>query len=242
MLQKSRAIVLQTVKFRDNSLITTCYCKEFGRTTIQVNHAYGSGKSAGLAVYFQPLAILDLIIYKKETSEISHLKEVAIATPLTELHFDPVKVSISMFVSEVIYRTVREVEPNLELYDFLENSIRLLDIMHEGAANFHLVFLIQLTRYLGFYPANGWSEITPFFDYKNGLFCLSPPSHSFYLDATSSRRLGMLLSTPFYKSNEITLNHAQRVQAINDLLSYYNFHLGSPLDFKTLPILIQLFQ
>ncbi|HOC36435.1 MAG: DNA repair protein RecO [Bacteroidales bacterium] len=242
MLQKSRGIVLHAVKFRDNSLIATCYSKEFGRTTIQVNHAYGSGKTAGLAVYFQPLDILDLVFYKKETSEISLLKEVAIAIPLSELHFDPVKISISMFVSEVIYRTVREVEPNSELYEFLENSIRLLDVMHDGVANFHLIFLIQLTRYLGFYPANGWSETMPFFDYKNGFFCPSPPSHSFNLDKTSSRRLGMLLGTPFYRSNEISLNHAQRIQAINDLLCYYNFHLGSPLDFKTLPILIQLFQ
>jgi len=241
MLQKSKAIVLHAIRYRDNSLIAYCYSEAFGRISFLVNSAYSKGKSPGKSVYFQPFAILDVVFYKKERTDLCRLKEVSLAINQNSIPYDPVKRSIALFLSEVVYRTVKEEEPNNLFYTFLENSIHLLDIMHSGVANFHLIFMMQHSRHLGFFPSNTWSEPTKYFDYKNGTFVSQPPQHNFYLEPEPSKLLSTLIATPFHRTEQLVLNHHQRVQIINGILSYYKFHLGSSLEFNSLSVLTQLF-
>lgn len=241
MLHKSKAIVLHTIRYKDNSLIAYCYSESFGRISFIVNSAFSTGKTPGKAVYFQPFSILDIVFYKKAGSDLCRVKEVSVAINQTTISFDPVKRSIALFLSEVVYRTVKEEEPNQSFYSFLENSIHLLDIMHSGVANFHLVFLLQHSRHLGFFPSNIWSEVDRYFDYRNGTFISYIPQHNFYLESDVSRMLSEVISTPFYKVDELALNHSQRIQIINGILRYYRFHLGSSLEFNSLSVLIQLF-
>ncbi|MGE0077810.1 MAG: DNA repair protein RecO [Bacteroidales bacterium] len=242
MLQKSKAIVLHTIKYKDNSLIAYCYSEEFGRISFIVNNASGKGKTPGNAVYFQPFSIVDIVFYKKEGTDLCRLKEISISITLNTIPFDPVKRSIALFLCEVVYRTVKEEEPNPSFYNFLENAIHLLDIMQTGVANFHLIFLLQHSRHLGFYPSNLWSESTKYFDYKNGSFVNQPPQHNFYLDPEPSELISSTIKTPFYMAENLTLSHNQRLQIINGILRYYRFHLGSSLEFNSLAVLTQLFE
>lgn len=242
MLHKSRAIVLHSLKYRDNSIIAYCYSEAFGRIAFMVNGAFGKGRRPGRAAYFQPFALLDLVFYRKEGAGLCRLKEVAVAATQSTLPFNPVKRSIALFLSEVVYRTVREEEANPALYSFLENAIRLLDMMQQGEANFHLVFLMQLSRQLGFFPANSWSTATKYFDYKNGVFVAAPPQHNFYLSPDVSKLIGNAIDTPFHGVDTLTLGREQRVQAMNGMLRYYRFHLGSSLEFNSLAVLSQIFE
>lgn len=242
MLHKSKAIVLHTIKYKDNSVIAYCYSETFGRISFMVNGAFGKGKQPGKAVYFQPFAILDLVFYRKTGSDLCRLKEVAVALNQSTLPFNPVKRSIALFLSEVVYRTVKEEEPNPVFYNFLESSIHLLDILQSGEANFHLIFLMQHSRQLGFFPSNSWTNVAKYFDYKNGTFVAQPPQHNFYLEPDVSKLIGEVIDTPFYKVDELSLNHKQRVHIINGILRYYRFHLGSSLEFNSLAVLQQLFE
>lgn len=241
MLQKSKAIVLHTLRYKDNSLIVYCYSEQFGRITFLVNGAFKTGKLPGKAVYFQHFAILDVVFYQTNRVEMCRVKEVSVPISLTSIPFDPVKRSVVLFLSEVIYRTVKEEESNPTFYSFLENTIHLFDITQSGVANFHLVFLLQLSRYLGFYPTNTWTKETPYFDYKNGTFVSFTAQHRFYLDAEASKLLSRVITTPFHKTDELILNHNQRLRVIDGILNYYRFHLGNFLEFNSLPVLSQLY-
>lgn len=241
MIQKSKAIALHTVKYGDNSLIAYVYSESHGRLSLMVYSAYGKKKSSGKAVFFQPLNLLNLIYYHRGQQTLCKLKEVSTAVTYTTIPFDPVKRAIALFIGEVVYRTIREEESNLGLYNYLENSIQLLDLMQSGASNFHLIFMAQLTRYLGFFPGNQWSEILPIFDYKNGLFVKNEPIHPLYFNVEKSKLIGLVFSTPFHHADSLKLNHNARKQLIDDLLAYYQVHIESASGIKSLPILTQVF-
>ncbi|QKG81044.1 DNA repair protein RecO [Tenuifilum thalassicum] len=241
MLAESRVVVLRTVRYKENSLIVSCYSRDFGRTTLLVNRAFQKGRKAGLNVYFQPLTVLDTVFYNRPNTEVHRLKELGLVHAFGSLHQDPIKLTISVFISELIYRTVKEEEPNPHLFTFIENSIVILDHLHSGISNFHLIFMVQLARYLGFYPINSWTEDNCIFDYKNGKFTNVEPANGFYLCKSTSQLLGEIMKTPMLNADKINLNRKQRNEIIEGITAFYRFHLGSGIRFKTLPILNQLF-
>lgn len=241
MIQKTKAIALHTVKYGDSSLIAYVYSESHGRLNLMVHGAYGRKKSTGKAIFFQPLNLINIIYYHKEFQSLSKLKDVSAEVNFSTIPFDPVKRAIALFVGEVVYRTIREEEPNPTMYSYLENSIQLLDVMHSGTSNFHLIFLAQLSRYLGFFPGNNWSEKTPIFDYKNGLFIQNQPLHPLYFDKGRSKLIGKVLQTPFHEAESLLLDHKTRAQLINNFLTFYQVHIESVSNIKSLPILSQIF-
>lgn len=241
MIYKTKAIALHSVKYGDSSLIAYVYSESHGRLSLMVHSAYGNRKSSGKAVFFQPLNIVNLVYYYKENQTLSKLKEASSEVNFSSIPFDPVKRAIALFIGEVVYRTIREEESNPVLFNFLENSIQLLDVMHSGISNFHLIFLAQLTRYLGFFPGNTWSESTPIFDYKNGLFVHAEPIHPLFFNKEKSKMIGVILSTPFHEAEALKLNHKTRAQLIDNFLSFYQIHIEGISGIKSLPVLSQVF-
>lgn len=241
MIHKTKAIALHSVKYGDNSIIAYVYSESHGRLSIMVHGAYGKQKSSGKAVFFQPLSILNLVYYHRGYQTLCKLKEVSAEVSFSTIPFDPVKRAIALFVGEVVYRTIREEESNFAMFNFLENSIQLLDVMHVGISNFHLIFLAQLTRYLGFFPGNQWSESSSIFDYKNGLFVSFEPTHPLYFNKEKSKLIGLIFSTPFHDAELLKLNHKIRAQVIDNLLAFYQVHIESISGIKSLPILSQIF-
>lgn len=242
MLQRNRVIVLRTIRYKENSLIVSCYALEQGRITLLVNNAFPKGKKVGLNVYFQPLSILDVVYYYRPFAEMHRVKEVTPTHAFTSLHLNPIKLAITIFLAELIYRTVKEQETNQHLFAFIENSVQMLDNLKAGVANFHLIFMVQLSRYLGFYPLNRWSPAEPYFDIKNGVFCGVEPAHGFFLEKQTSRLLSNLMDTPMLNPELLGLNQNQRQILIEAITSFYRFHLGSGIRFRSLPILIHLFE
>jgi DNA repair protein RecO (recombination protein O) len=242
MICKTRAIALHTVRFGESSLIAYLYSLEFGRITIMVNSAYGRGKGGKKAVFFQPLTLLDIVFYPGKNHGMGKLKEVLLSTPLKTLHINPVKSAIALFVGEVIYRTVREEESNTSLFQFIDLSILSLDAMESGVSNFHLLFLAQLSKYLGFFPNGRYSESTPFFDYKNGFFVTKEPSHPMSFTPDVSKMFFSCLTTPFGSADSILLNGNQRTLLLNNVLNYFSYHMDSVNSIRSLPVLSQVFE
>lgn len=242
MIQKAKSIALHTVRYGESSLIAYLYTEEFGRISVMVNGAYGKGKSAKKAIYFQPLNIIDVVYYPAKNHGLGRLKEVSVSTANTSLHLKPVKSAIGLFLGEIIYRAIREEESNTRLFRYLELSIQTLDIMEQGTANFHLIFLAHLTRYLGFYPNGNYSEHTPYFDYKSGLFIGSEPAHPFFFAREHSQTLSAALGISYSNALQIHLNGKQRNEFLSHMLRFYTYHMETMQSLKSLEILTQVFE
>ena len=157
MIRKTRGIVLHTTRYGESSLVVHCYTEQFGRQSYMVKGIRKSRKQ-NRSNLFQPLFILDFEVYHRETREIQLVKEVTRAMPLNSMPFHVIKSTQAIFIAEVLYRVVKEEEPNPMLAHFLVHAIQFLDALAEPSADFHIIFMFQLSRYLGFYPQNNHGD------------------------------------------------------------------------------------
>ena len=148
MLQKTLGIVLHTLKYKDTSLIADIYTEVAGRASFMVSIPR-SRKAAVKPVLFQPLALVELEADFRPNATIYKVKEAKALYPFATLPYDPYKSAIALFLSEFLYRAVREEAENRPLFAYLYHSVIWLDECREGFANFHLVFLMRLSRFLG---------------------------------------------------------------------------------------------
>ena len=235
MLQKTRGIVLHTVKYSETSLIVKVYTEVFGIQTYMVKGAR-SPKSKLRPILFQPLTLLDLVAYHKERSTMHSLKEIRLAHPYQSMPFDIRKSSIALFLNEVVYRAVGEEEPNAALFEFLWSSFLLLDAVEEPFAHFHLLFTIKLTKYLGFNPRNTRTEEHCFFNLSEGTF--QPLFlEGVCLDRNLSLTWSRLLDWPFEKPAIPDLSAKERDEMLDALLLYYRFHLPGFSGFRSAEVL-----
>lgn len=153
MLHKTRGIVLSFIKFRESSIITKIYTEEFGLKSYIVNSVRSKTSKVKIAL-FQPLTLLDLVIYNNEKSSLNRISEIKCYAPYQSIPFEIKKSAITMFLSEVLNKTLKEESPNPDLYDFISRSFIYFDRTNEDFQNFHLHFLLQYCGFLGFYPSN----------------------------------------------------------------------------------------
>jgi DNA repair protein RecO (recombination protein O) len=236
MLFKTKGIVIQRIKYSETSIIVKIYTEIFGLQAYIVKGAR-SRKSKIKSNLFQNLSLLDLVVSKKEKSKINFLTEVRQAYQFTTIPFDIRKSSIAIFLNEFLYKTIREEEPNKNLFDFLFNSIQLLDHQEKDFANFHLLFLIKLTKHLGFFPHQRQAERFKYFDLTEGVFVKEKPIHQYFLNTELSLILNNLLNISFEKINEIKISKIQRLQLLEKLIDYYKVHIENFKEIKSLAVL-----
>lgn len=240
MQQKLTAIVLHTIKYKDSSLLLYAYTDLFGRQTYVVNGVRCEKNKTGMAC-FQPLTLLDAVVYHNPKSDIQRLKEYRLQTPLPNVAFDVYKNAIALFIGEVLYKTVREHEPNESLFEFLHRSVLALEKTEKGVANFHLYFLAHLGAYLGYAPGNDYESGATFFDMQEGEFTPLRPKHSLFFNTEQTQLLGKLLQTSMDELCELPLNREQRSVFINNMLQFYSHHFDSLTPIKSWMVLQEVF-
>ena len=147
-----------------------------------------------------------------------------------------------MFLAEILYKVLREEEPNPDLYNFLEHSLQFLDVATEHTVNFHLLFLVQLTRHLGFYPAHAAVGNSRLFDMRNGQFEDAIGLHPDYFDEASSQILNMLLQRNFEKLDSLNITHQDRVKFLEYFMDFYRLHMSGFGRVKSLSVLNEIFR
>lgn len=232
MLFNTRGIALHTIDYSDNSIIARVYTERFGLQGYMVNSAR-SKKAKVKASLFQPLALLDMVVYHKEKSRLHRISEARTAYPFSTIPYDIVKTSIVMFLNEVVYKSIKEEEPNERLFGFLFNSMQILDLQAGSTRNFHLCFLVQLSKYLGFFPQGIASFETPFFDLHEGVFVPKEPLHPYYLDPALSLILSQITETDFHSAAQIAISNIERRALLSKLINYYELHLESLRDINS---------
>ncbi|MGE0089035.1 MAG: DNA repair protein RecO [Bacteroidales bacterium] len=240
MIQKTRGIVLHFIKYSETSVIATIYTEKFGRQSFLIKGVRGK-KSNIKANVLQPLYLLDMEVYNKPNRDLQSIKEVRNAFVFSSIPHDIRKSSISLFIAEILYKTIREQEPNAGLFDFLYHNIQLLDIKTDGIPDFHLYFLLQLSKYLGFYPTNNYSETETFFDLLNGNFVALKPMHSYFINPELSYCFSKLIQYQGIQQQEIKLSYNQRINLLEKIVEYYYLHNDGLKNIKSLVVLRDVF-
>ena len=238
MLVKINAIVLSKLKYRDTDLIVNCYTKQRGIVSYLIRGALKSQKGSSKAVYFQPLSLVLIEEIYKPKQSLQGIKEIKLEYLYKSLHTDILKTSIVMFLSEVLASVLKEEEQNESLFEYFENTLKWLDYQTEFS-NFHLLFLLNLTKYLGFYPDDHYKS-NAYFNLSTGSF--EPKKNEFYsISGENLTILKQLLGIDFDSVNTIKLNSKQRQSFLNMLILYFELHLGDFKKPKSLQIFNQVF-
>jgi len=237
MVIQTKAIVLQAIKYQDKSLIVKCLTKEVGMQTFFVRNAFAKGKNAQKIAYFQPLMLLDLAFEFKNKGGMEYLREIKVDQVYHSIYYDFAKNSIALFVSEILSMVVREQEQDEQFYAFIEAALLWLDT-HEETANFHLLLLLELTKYLGFFPDVSAVECH-YFDWYEGVFTNLHVANCF--DAEETFLFKRLLQLGF-ESDQRIFSSRDRNTLLALLLKYYEAHFSGFKKPKSLEILKEVFR
>ncbi|OWP84450.1 DNA repair protein RecO [Flavobacterium davisii] len=221
MLTKTKAIVLSAIRYQEKSLIVKCFTQSQGVVSYFVPSAFSNKKNSQRIAYFQPLTILEIEVNHKGKGGLKYFKEVKTAVPYHSIPFDVVKSTITLFLSEILHYVIKEEEKNEPLYLFLETAMTWLDT-HDYAVNFHINFLIELTKFLGFYP-DLINEDFPFFDLNEGCFVLEATSS--VIDEETSHILKLFMSSNFDDITNFKLDYLKRQRLLEVLLDFYALHI-----------------
>lgn len=241
MLQKTVGIVLHTLKYNDTSNIAEIYTELSGRASFLVSIPR-SRKASVKSVLFQPLALIEFEADYRPNVTLHKIKEAKSFYPFSSIPYDPFKSAIALFLAEFLYRAVREESENRPLFAYLRHSISWLDSCASGYANFHLVFLMRLSRFLGLYPNLDDYHAGDYFDLLNGSFTSSRPQlHSFYIQPGEAERLTQLMRMNYDTMHLFGMNRTERARCLSILNEYYRLHLPDFPILKSLSVLQELF-
>jgi DNA repair protein RecO (recombination protein O) len=239
MQVKTKAIVLSAIKFQESSLIVKCFTQSDGLKSYFVRGAFAakSAKLGGAKIaYFQPMTILEIEAVHQNKGKLEHFKEIKIATPYQTIPTDVVKSSILLFLAELLQHSIQEEEKNSDFFDFIESALIWLDT-HAYSANFHLVFLFETAKYLGFYP--DVSEIDlPYFSVQEGQFSPILTLGTLNEQETALFKRGLNLQ---FDSDQKSFHVAERQQLLTLIMDYYGLHLSGFKHPKSLEVLKAVF-
>lgn len=236
MIEKTRGIFLHAVKYAETSLIASIYTEAYGRQTFIINGVRNKNSSVKASV-FQPLYLLDLEFYFKAGREIHRLKNARIASPYLNIPFDIRKSTQVLFLAEILYKCLREEEPNKELFNFLHSALTLLDLSDEGVSNFHIWFLFKLTRFLGINPSNENAGVSNFFDLQTALFVSHEPLHNQFTDKHITVLFSRLFNVDSASIEKLDYTQNERKLVLEKLLEFYQIHFGQLGEIKSLEVL-----
>ena len=236
MLVKTKAIVLSSLKYQEKSLIVKCFTESDGLKSYFVPSAYSSKKVNQKIAYFQPLTIIEIEANHKNKGTLEHFKEIRLAHSYYSINTDIVKSTIVIFLSEILHHAIKEEEKNQSLFSFLETALLWFDT-HQETTNFHLILMMEVTKYLGFYP-----DVTeldfPYFDIKEGYFTPFQSINS--LTEHETHLFKRLLQLKFDSDQKIFAG-IERQLLLKILLDFFTLHLDGFKKPKSLEVLKEVF-
>ena len=237
---KGRGIVLHTLKYGDSSLIVHLLTDTGGRRSYMVQGVRSTRGRGSKAALFQPMFAVEFEGLESPRMQMDRFREVRSGLVFRTLPFDVRKSTVALFMAEVLYRLVKESERNEALFDFVWGSVEALDALDEGTANFHLWFLAQLSRLLGFAPGNDYAE-GDWFDVREGRYTPRPPRQPPCLTQEEARTLAQLLGCDVRALGALSLDRRRRVEFLDAMLAYYGYHLDAMGAVQSLHVLREVF-
>jgi DNA repair protein RecO (recombination protein O) len=250
MKVKTEAIVLHSFKYGESKMIVDTFTRTHGRLSFAVPLPR-SAHSKLKKQYFQPLTLLNIEADIQQQSQLQKISEASIAAPLPSLLSDPSKLAIALFICEFLYHALRDEQQNEPLFEYVCTSIQWLDQRESDFANFHLVFLMHLSRFLGFYPNLDSSryevrgtrcEDSLYFDLRAAEFCSLTPTHRDFLMPQEAGRIRLLMRMDYATMHLFRMGRAERNRILEFIIHYYRLHIPQFPELRSLPVLQELFQ
>ncbi|MBP5213035.1 MAG: DNA repair protein RecO [Bacteroidales bacterium] len=239
---KTKGIVLSTVPYNDRTQFVHFYTEELGKLTcrITIGRIHRGG---GQRTLYAPLTILDLVLEGRNNQDILKIAEAQLLhSPYLLSMSDPAKTAQCLYMAELLDKTIGEVgEPNPKLWDFISQSIELLELTHDGSANFHLVFTTRLCHLIGFHVDNSAYCEGMQFDISEGVYTAQPIYHPYYLTAESASWLNRLLDTNFSNLTSLQLTREQRNTLLEMMLTFLRIHMPETGNLRSVDVLKELF-
>jgi DNA repair protein RecO (recombination protein O) len=223
MFHKTKGIVLHTVKYSETSVIARIYTEKLGLVSYIVK-GVRSSKTSAKAALLQPLTMLDMEVSHRENKQLQFIKEFRRDYVYQSIPFDTLKSAISIFLLELISKSIKEQEQNSEMFDYIYESLRVLDQAPKFNPDFHLLFLVHFTRHLGFLPHDNYSAQNPYFELTEGFFTSSQNGFN-VLGKTESHLLFDLLTSNPFNASPLKINRNDRRELMLSLIKYYQLHL-----------------
>ena len=241
MLTKTQAIVLHSLKYGETRMIVDMFTRQFGRLSFIVSMPK-SAKSKMKKQFFQPLSLLEIETDVRPKVQLQKLSDVRLASPFTSIPFPPHKLSMALFLAEFLYYALRSEQRNELLYDYVESSILWLDGQDDRFANFHLVFLMRLSRFLGFYPNLEHYQSGDYFDLRESEFLPAPPVHRDFLYPEEADKVQLMMRMDYPTMHLFRMSHQERNRLLEVTLIYYRLHLPDFPEMKSIGVLQELYQ
>ncbi len=234
----TKAIVLSALKYGDTSLIVKAFTASDGLKSYLLKGVLSSKKGNLKAAYFQPLTQLEIVANHRNKGTLETLREAKVSYHYQTLYADMAKNAMTLFLAELLQNSIREEEPNEALFQFLEASLQWLD-MHKDIANFHLFFMLSLTRFLGFYP-DVYQIERPYFDLLEGEFT-AYESLNPMLKGENIYYFKTFLGINFDTIHTVKMKKANRQELLKSLILYFELHLQGFRKPKSLAVLNEVF-
>lgn len=231
MLHKTRGIVLKSTHYSESSVVAQIFTEKFGVQSYIVNGARKPKAKIGMTI-LQPLHLLEMVVYYRGNTSLQRISEARQKPSFQTIPYDIAKSAVVQFLNEILYKCLRQQSTDEPLFNYVFNAVSWLDTLEKMPPNFHLFFLVKLSRYLGFHPAlpkNG--QI--FFDLKDGVFCHDLPAHALVLQHPHTSQLADLLACSFDRLESLRISLADRRFLLDKLIDFYRFHIDNMGEIKS---------
>lgn len=236
---KTKAIILRVVKYGDSQLIIDALTESHGRLSF-IQRVPKTSRTRVPKQLLRPMAVLSVAFDYRQRQRLQRIVEAQMAFPLTTLPFDARKFTVAMFLAEFTCLCTRAEQQDALLFSFVENSVRWLDLCERDFANFHIIYMVHLARYVGFAPdlSGGEGDI---FDLRAGCFVSLLPAHSDYLLPNDGQRLRLLLRLRYATMHVLRLSHDDRNRMVDAIVKFYRLHVPDFPEPRSLSVLREVF-
>jgi len=240
MLTKTKAIVIKTIDYSENSVILKCFTEQYGLQSYLINGVKNK-KGAIKPSHLLPLNLLDLDVYHQLNKNLQRIKELKCQPILNNIHYDLLKSSIGIFMVEVLNKTIQaENQADKNLFEFMYTVIQYLDLTQQSLANFPVYFMLQLSKYLGFNPKLNYSDINNSFDLEEGVFKPSLFGDIKVVESYLAEYWFDLCKVNFDSFSQIEINKSHRNELLNHVMLYYKIHVEGFNELKSNKVLVEV--
>lgn len=240
MSEKITGIILNVRPYNDKNCIVTLYTRSRGR--LSFISPLGSGKASNARrARLRPLSVISTELNFKPTVELQRLGSVTLSEVWCDIYFHPVKRSIALFISEFLYKLLNASMPDEHLFDFLTDSLRLLDRSVSGVNNFHIALLVSLLSFSGIQPDVSGYKSGKVFSFHSGTFLRREEVDGPFISEEDAAGVAFTMRLNFANIKRLRLTNANRRLILNGLLNYYSYHFPGISTLKSLEVLRELF-
>jgi DNA repair protein RecO (recombination protein O) len=240
MFQKTEGIVLDYTRYGESSVIVNIFTREAGMKSYIVNGVFGKKKKDKF-ILLQPLNLLELEVYNRQNQSIQRIKDFRIKRTHEQIPFSQDRRAQAFFITEILSNILRNENTNHQLFDFLAEAIIFLDTGNKGIENFHILFLFELTAFLGFLPDGKNAEIFNYFDLIEGCFSNNDTKHPFFLSVDETKLFSRLFAIKRENLSELAKNVIERKNLLKSIIALYENHFPGALNIKSIDVLGDLF-